>query len=86
MPSQSLSLVQVVTNVNPFGEDDSMCLLIILLGKQYIWRCRNLGNRLSADDFKRAVKSYYDVELYISRINDKERCLNEKWRQVLLKL
>ena len=86
MPSQSLSLMQVLMNVNPSGEDDSMCLLIILLGKQYIWSCRNLGNRLSVDDFKRAVKSYYDVELFIARVNDKERCITEKWRQVLLKL
>ena len=46
MPSQTLSLVQVITNANPSGGDDDINLLIILLGKQYIWRCRNSSEDL----------------------------------------
>ena len=86
MPSQTLSLVQVIMNVNPSGGDDNINLLIILLGKQYIWRCRNFQRKLSVEDFKRSVKEYYDIEIFIARINDQTRKISERWIHILSKL
>ena len=86
MPSQTLSLVQVITNINPSGGDDNMNLLLILLGKQYIWHCRNFQRRLSVGEFKRSVKSYYDIELFIARVNDQAPKVSERWKHVVSKL
>ena len=86
MPSQTLSLVQVIMNVNPSGGDSYINLLIVLLGKQYIWRSRNLQCRLSVSDFKRNVKSYYDIELFIARVNDQATNIIKKWKSIMSKL
>ena len=86
MPSQRLSLVQVIMNTNPSGGDDDIYLLVILLAKQYIWRCRNLERNLCVYDFKRSVKAYYDIELFIARAGDTVRELNKFWENVLLTL
>ena len=86
MSSHAISLVQVVMNTSLPGRDDSMQLLIILLGKQYIWRSRCLERRLSVNEFKQCVKAYYDIELFIARANDQVTRLNEMWKCILLKL
>ena len=81
-----LDRVSVILNMlqqgSPSMSIESMQLLI-LIAKQYVWRCRSNKKWPSVEEMAKVLLRVYSVEKYISVVTDKKTKCDELWAPIL---
>ena len=60
--------------------------LLLLIAKQYIFRCKCMGNIPNYNQIKQEWRNHMKIELYNAKINGNIRKIKTKWEPVLTKI